>query len=205
MLASPVQGSNRSRPYSQPAERGRELCMSHSLTEFTPDIDAYIAFLETLPWFLSLGKANKRDAEVTRIQGWEEWPGPMGPYGDWFGRWQSVVKERLEAKHSDQNTVLGAVWQHIERLVLNRASANVPLFDPNEDAWFGPTACVWGASYTACLVSWHVELKAVLPPRLRAEWTWYQDGHWPCGYAEEPPGYLDETSVGHPAGRLLVY
>lgn len=179
--------------------------MAPNLIEHAPDLESFLALLETLPWFQCLGQPHERDPEVVRLRSWDAWPGPQGPYGDWFGRWQSVVREQLEASYPDRLETLEPLWQRIERLVLDRAPSQVQLFDPNEDAWFGPTSCIWGAAYTACLVGWHLALQRDWPPRLTSEWAWYQAGHWPCGYAAEPPGYCDEASVDYPVGRLLVY
>jgi hypothetical protein len=103
--------------------------MKRNSTEIAPDIDSYLRLLTTLPWFRNLGKPHPNDDGVVRIHRWEEWPGPEKGYVDWFGRWQSVIREQLE--------------------------------------------------------------------RI--------DGHWPCDYAEEPPGYLDESALDMPSGKLMVY
>jgi hypothetical protein len=180
--------------------------MKRDPTDIAPDIDAYLRLLEKVPWFQNLGKPDPRDNEITRIHSWEEWPGPERGYGDWFGRWQSVVQEQLEASVPPaRRKQLKAHWKRIDRLVSERAAANVPLYDPERDPWYGPTACVWCAAYTACLIGWHIALNRRLPERLAHEWEWYLAGHWPCDYAEEPPGYWDETTVDLPSGRLLVY
>jgi len=174
-------------------------------TDIAPDIDAYLRLLETVPWFRNLGNAHPRDNTVFRIHAWKDWLGPERGFGDWFGRWQSVVRERIEASEQARLAELNALWKRIERLVVERAAAYVPLFDPEQDAWYGPTACVWGAAYTACLVGWHILLNRTLPERLTSEWEWYADGHWPCDYAEAPPGYRDDSIVDLATGKLLVY
>lgn len=116
-----------------------------------------------------------------------------------------MVREHIEASEAARRAELAFHWQRLERLVVQRAAANVPDYDPDQDAWYGPTACVWYAAYTSCLLGWHVLLNRGLPERLTAEGEWYGDGHWPCDYAEEPPGYRDESAVDVPVGKLLVF
>lgn len=169
------------------------------------DLVRFIDALPGVPWFLNVGKPHLRDHEVVRIHSWDEWPGPERGWCHWFGRYQSVVRERIEAEYSSRRTELEVLWTSIQESVLNLAAAKVPLFDRDRDTWYGPTACVWFAAYTACLASWHLMLWCPLPERLFVEWTWYVAGHWPCDYAEEPPGYLDESAVYVPAGKLLVF
>ena len=170
-----------------------------------PDVTVFIQGLDAIPWFLSLGKPHPRDNEVVRIHSWEEWPGPETRLGYWFAQWQSVVEERIQAEESGRRTELEALWDRVHQVVFQRAAANVPLYDPEEDAWHGPTACVWHAAYTACLLSWHLLLRRRIPERLADEWNWYTDGHWPCGFAEEPPDFEDEAPVDFPTVKLLVY
>ena len=179
--------------------------MKRDPTDIAPDVDAYFHMLETVPRFRNLGKPHPFDNAVVRIHSWEEWPGPERGFGYWFGRWQSVVREKIEEWEHVRPAELGALWKRIERFVVERAAANVPLYDPEQDAWYGPTMCVWGAAFTSCLVGWHIRLNRCLPERLACEWEWYVSGHWPCDYAEEPPGYLDESVVDIPGGKLLVY
>jgi hypothetical protein len=174
-------------------------------TVIANDVNQFIRALPDVPWFLNLGEPHPRDLEVIRIYSWDDWPGPEGGWCDWLGRYSAVVRERIEADHSARQGELDALWQKIEGTVLRLASGNVPLFDPDEDAWHGPTTCVWSAAYTACLVSWHLLLSCPLPERVVTEWDWYAAGHWPCDFAEEPPGYLDESAVNVAAGKLLVY
>jgi hypothetical protein len=173
--------------------------------DIAPDVGGYLRLLETLPWFLNLGEPHPRDHDVVRIHTWEEWPGPERGYGDWFGRWQAVVREQVEASEPARRAELDKLWQSIERTVVSRAAAKVPMYDPEQDAWYGPTVCVWYAAYTACLVGWHILLNRRLPERLAAEWEWYVDGRWPCDYAEEPPGYCNRSAVDVPVGKLLVF
>jgi hypothetical protein len=169
-----------------------------------PDVPRYIALLETVPWFANLGKPHPRDAEVVRIHSWAEWPGPEGGHGYWFGRWPAFVQETIEAAEPARRAELKEVWDRVYALVLNRAARNVPGFDPAQDAWHGPTACVHDAAYIAALVAWHIHLGRPIPRIIAEEWLWYADGQWPCDFAEEPVG-LDESLENVPEVRFLVY
>ncbi len=42
-------------------------------------VEAFIAELDTIPWFTNLGKPSPRDHEVFRIYHWGTWPGPEDP------------------------------------------------------------------------------------------------------------------------------
>jgi hypothetical protein len=170
-----------------------------------PDLPAFLALLRNVPWFLNLGKSHSRDRNVARIHSWDQWLGPERGFGDWFGRYPAVVRERMEADHTNQRTDLEAVWLQIESLVMECAIPNVPEYDKKQDAWYGPTTCVWQAGYTAALIGCHLLLKRPLPEPIAQEWDWFADGHWPCDYAEEPHGYGDEALIDVPATKLLVY
>jgi hypothetical protein len=171
---------------------------------FMQNLPVFEAALQGIPWFLNLGKPHPRDSEVRRIRSWDEWGGPERGYGDWFGRYPAVVRERIEAEHSDRQAELDAVWARIEGFVFQAACGNVPGAGEG-DPWHGPTACVSQAGYTAALVGWHLLLGRDLPAPSAAEWTWLASGHWPCDYAEPPPGYGDESQIDIPAGKLVVF
>jgi hypothetical protein len=95
-------------------------------------------------------------------------------------------------------TVFQSSSSHLPRAVLN-----VPLFDANRDAWYGPTTCVWGAAYGSSLVAWHILLGRPIPQMIAESWRWYSEGHWPCDFAEEPVG-IDEALVAFHL-KLQVY
>jgi hypothetical protein len=173
-------------------------------TTIAPDVPRYIALLESVPWFANLGRPHPRDAEVTRIHSWNEWPGPERGNVFWFGRWLSFVQETIEREEAPRRNELKEVWDRAYALVLARAIRNVPEYDPEEDAWHGPTMCVHFAAYTAALIAWHIALGRPLPRMIAEEWRWYADGHWPCDFAEEPVG-LDESLENVPEVKLLVY
>jgi hypothetical protein len=171
--------------------------------EIARDLPQFLGLLERVPWFLNLGKPHRRDDEVARIHGWEEWHGPEHGYGDWFGRWPAVVREHIEASARDRRSELDALWERVHALVFERAVPNVPLFDPDRDAWYGPTTCVWLAAYISSLVAWHILLVRPIPPMIAESWDWYSEGHWPCDFAEEPVG-IDEALVDFHL-KLQVY
>jgi hypothetical protein len=101
---------------------------------------------------------------------------------------------------------------------MDQAIPNVPEYRADEDAWYGPTACVWQAGYTAALVAGHVLFGCSLPDPIAEQWMWFREGHWPCGYAEDPPpnlypqldeyeevGLWNENQMDVPVSKLLVY
>jgi hypothetical protein len=171
--------------------------------EFARDAPQFLGLLERIPWFLNLGKPHRRDDDVARIHGWEEWHGPERGHGDWFGRWPAVVREHIEASASDRRSELDALWERVHALVFERAVPNVPLFDPDRDAWYGPTACVWHAAHISSLVAWHILLVRPISSMIAESWYWYSEGHWPCDFAEEPAG-IDEGLVDFHL-KLQVY
>jgi hypothetical protein len=168
------------------------------------DLPAFEAFLREVPWLGNLGRPHAREAQAARIHDWDEWHGPEGGYGDWFGRYPPVVREQLEAQYPERATELAEVWDRIERVVIKVAGSGVPGFGEG-DAHNGPTSCVYQAGYTAALVACHVRLERPIPDPIVEEWMWFTEGHWPCDYAEEPPGCWDESRVDVPAGKLQVY
>jgi hypothetical protein len=168
------------------------------------DLPAFEALLAGLPWLRHLGKPHPCDPEVTRIHDWDEWHGPEGGYGDWFGRYPAMVRDQIEADYPDRGAELVATWDRIEESVLGLAGPSLPGFGEG-DAWHGPTACVYDAAYSAALVGWHVLLGRPLPDPIADRWGWLADGHWPCDHAEPPPGLWDESKIDVAAGKLVVY
>lgn len=179
--------------------------MSQDPRCIAPTLAAFLVRLHRVPWFLRLGEPHPRDPEVVRIRQWADWHGPERGYGDWFGRYPAMVWERILADEPGRQKELEALWDQITRCVQAWAIPNVPAYDEEGDAWFGPTACVWHAAYAAGLIGWHLRLRRPLPDPIIAEWAWLADGHWPCDYAEEPPGHGDESQIDVPAGKLLVF
>jgi hypothetical protein len=182
---------------------GGGLRVSRDPRTVASDLSAFERQLRDVPWFANLGAPHSRDREVVRIRGFDEWQGPERGYGDWFGRYPAVVREQTEADHPDRRAELSAVWERIEHRVIQDAGRRVPGFGDG-DAWHGPTQCVYSAGYVAALVGWHLLLSRPLPDSVAERWSWFAAGHWPCDYADEPPGFGDESLVDVPAGRLLV-
>jgi hypothetical protein len=77
-------------------------------------------------------------------------------------------------------------------------------FDPAQDAWHGPTLCVWQAAYAAGLIMCVLGSGWPVPEDLAEEWNWYLAGHWPAGLAGYPGGGPSRNRLTFPR-RLLVY
>ncbi len=178
--------------------------MEVDLGTIAPNLERFMALLESVPWFTNLGESSLRDSEVDRIHSWDELPGPERGYGSLFGRWLAFVRETIEADEKLRRDELTEVWDRVYALVLELAPRNIPEFDPTEDAWYGPTACAHFAAYTAALIAWHILLGRPLPKLIAEEWRWFAAGHWPCDFADEPVG-LDESLQDVPEVRFLVY
>jgi hypothetical protein len=87
--------------------------------------------------------------------------------------------------------------EQIREAVLSSAKQKVP-YDPEQDAWHGPTQCVWDVAWWAALVAVHVlVLRRSLPEKVRQVWQWVAAGHWPCGQPERCPAAAGQ--------RLMVY
>lgn len=169
-----------------------------------PSLPQFIDSLQYVPWFRNLGRPNTRDRQVKRIHRWQEWQGPEAGYGDWFGRFPALVREQMEADHPTRKAELNQTWNRIELSVIELAIPHVPDYDAEQDAWYGPTACVWQAGYNAALVGCHLQLGRPLPEPIADQWDWLLEGHWPCDYAEEPLGYWTSL-IDVPASRLVVF
>lgn len=177
--------------------------MTQNRLEITSSLAEFIASLHYVPWFRAIGKAHPNDRQVRRIQSWRDWPGPEDGYGDWFGRFPALVREQMYAENPDRQGELEQTWTTIEPLVLEFAIANLPDYDDEADAYYGPNACAWQAAYNAALVGCHIPLSRPLPEPIADQWSWLIDGHWPCDYAEEPIGYW-QSRIDVPSSKLLV-
>jgi hypothetical protein len=177
--------------------------MSRDPHTIAPSLPAFEALLRGVPWFLNLGKPHPRDSEVVRVGTFDDCPGPAAGYGDWFGRYPAVVRERVKA-HAGRRSKLAPVWNQVERSVIRAASANVPGAGEG-DADHAPSRCMYDAGYIAALVAWHVLLSLPVPDPIAERWTWFADGHWACAYSEVPPGFGDESLIDVPVGKLVVF
>ncbi len=178
--------------------------MSRDFRTIADNAISFIALLRDIPWFMNLGKPHPRDHQVVRIWDWKEWPGPEGAHGQWFGQLHPLVQARLLAAHPGREQEFNGTFNMIRETVEALAIPNVPAYEADEDAWHGPTACVWGAGFLAALVGCHILLKEPVPATIADEWAWLADGHWACDYAEDNP-YRDEPPDELPEYKLLVY
>ena len=137
--------------------------MSRDISDIAPSLPIFIASLSKIPWFKNVGKPHARDHDVVRIGNWEEWHGPEQGYGDWFGRFPSIVRERLRANHIDRVSELDAVDAAIAPMVRALAIKNVPEYRPEWDPWYGPWDRVWQAGGRAALMGGHILLGQRLP------------------------------------------
>lgn len=172
-------------------------------TGIAQDVPRFLTILAQIPWFQNLGEPHPWDQEVVRIHSWDEWLGPERGHGDWFGRWPAFVRESIQDRERARRVELETLWQRTYDLVHERAACNVPLFDPKQDAWYGPTNCVNSAAYISALVAWHLLLERPIPKMIAGEWCWLAEGHWPCDFADAPVG-IDEALVDF-AFKFQVY
>ena len=113
--------------------------------------------------------------------------------------------DRIFAASPVAPDALQGVFDRLGAIVRDRASTAVP-FDPEADAWYGPTMCVLAAAYCAGLVGCVAASGWRVPDDLIELWTWFEAGHWPASFTAEPGDgrniFEDETSFPR---RLLVY
>jgi hypothetical protein len=174
----------------------------------------FLAGLEAIPWFERLGQPSSRDHEVFRIYDWGVWPGPENPGSEiqqaYHMLWRDSLIETADSAIKDD---LELLWNTINEKVLSIASLRVP-YDDGEDAWYGPNAAVWSASWIAalvgCTIARHGDLRsgedATVQWTLHNEWSWYRNGHWPCTYYWSW-GYTDIEAVERTkvTKRIVVY
>jgi hypothetical protein len=181
---------------------------------YTLLVNQFLAKLEHIPWFKQLGQASIHDIDVFRIYTWQTWPGPEDPgatiQAQYYRRWHDDLFQTSTPLLDDPLTQL---WNRIHDTVFERTRTIVPYQD-DQDAYYGPNAAVWQASFTAALVGcvfakygqFQVPERADSQWTLQHEWKWFVEGHWPCSYFW-PWGYTDLEAVertGVPR-RLIVY
>ena len=155
-------------------------------------IEAFVAQLETVPWFSELGQPGPADAEATRIFSWDEWPGPEDPSVNELALGQQALYDGLLETAGEKRQEFLALWDRIQETVFRAARTRVP-YDPEEDCYHGPTAALWQAAWTAGLIGWCLYVGQPVPGDLREQWQWYLAGHWPAGYSwlsDDKPGPL---------------
>jgi len=161
-----------------------------------PTVGDFLAQLESVPWFSNIGRRTPPDAGVERLSAWEQWPGPEEPAIEKLSSQHQEQYDRIMAEAGNNRAALTELWETIHATVFRRATSQVP-YDPNQDAWHGPTTAVWQAAWTAGLVGLCLRTSRPVSPELLEQWRWYTRGHWPSGYASL-------RSDGR-AGPLLVY
>jgi hypothetical protein len=165
-----------------------------NLPEALPAVDDFLAQLDTVPWFSNIGRPTPADAEVGRIHEWEEWPGPEEPTITELSLRHQALFDDIMADAGAQRAALTEVWDRVHDRVFRAAAPKVP-YDPQRDAWHGPTTAVWQAAWTAGLVGLCLHTGRSVPPEIQEQWLWFVRGHWPSGY----------SSVRGKLGALLVY
>ena len=151
----------------------------HALRQVNPrlsDADTFVRRLAKVPWFVSLGIPSNGDAGVVRLQAGTN------------GAAQKNTCQRLNECHAEWLDDLAQLpnsgqWRSMEkkvrRVVTKRASWNVPDFNPSEDAWHPPTACVLAAAAHSTLIAKYLLFARAVPTQLMEIWFWLARGHWP--------------------------
>ena len=152
-------------------------------------VEALVRQFDRVPWLAHLGQPTPHDDEVYRIDDWGEWPGPEDRLVHAWNTLSQKCHDRLLDWAGPLRKEMEGAVETVREAVLNRAKRNVPLFDPDEDAWHGPTFSVWDVSFRAGVFAAHLLLNRTMSPELKRAWAWVVAGHWPCGYVRRPrPG-----------------
>lgn len=157
------------------------------------NLTAFLASFDTIPWFAMLGEPSTWDEGCARIRDWSEWPGPESPEGEAFATHNQAIYDWLGIGNTPE---LQQFFYKIIDVATEKASTYVAAFDPEQDAWHGPSQCVHEAAYCAGLIACSISLNVPIHEDLQELWAWYQIGHWPSSFAGEIKN--NET-------RLLVY
>ena len=94
-------------------------------------------------------------------------------------RW-SFLGHDLDIVDVEGDARLECIFDKVCGHMMSHISAFAP-YDPDEDAWHGPTLAVNQAGFTVALVVLHKYLHVKVPDFLAAQYNWYERGHWPCG------------------------
>lgn len=144
-------------------------------------ITKFLTELESIPWFRTIGKPLPADATAKQLRRWEDWPGPEDPAIFELSERQQALYDEIFAESEENHEELLSLWACIHETVLRCASRAVP-YDPERDSWYGPTAAVWQAAWTAGLIGLCTRLRCPIPKDLQEQWRWFVLGHWPSGY-----------------------
>lgn len=168
-------------------------------------LDEFERGLGEVAWFANLGLPSPWDEGCVRFYAWDQWPGPENGPGEALALMSQDMRDRIFAASPLAADALQTLFDRIGVIVRDRARTTVP-FDPEADAWHGPTQCVWDAAYAAGLVGCVLASGWLVPDDLAELWNWFEVGHWPASFVHEPSDGRDifgnESSFPRP---LLVY
>ena len=165
-------------------------------------LSKFLDGLEAIPWFEHLGDANRPMAGVRRLRSWDDWPGPEDDGVEAAATRAQQLKDELDQEASRRQVDIRQRWDSIQTAVRTQASKAVP-YDPYQDSWHGPTQCVWDAAWYAALIACHLQLELPIPIDLGRIWSYFEMGHWPCGYVNPPRNPVDGSAYA--AAELLVF
>jgi len=167
--------------------------------------DEFERGLGEVAWFANLGQPSPWDEGCVRFYAWDQWPGPENGPGEALALTGQDMYDRIFAASPVAADALQTLFDRIGMIVRDRARTAVP-FDPEGDAWHGPTLCVWDAGYVAGLIGCVLASGWPVPHDLVELWNWFEAGHWPASFTHEPGDGRDifEYESAFPR-RLLVY
>ena len=148
--------------------------------------------LELVRWFSNIGK-HVESTEVEQIHSWKEWRGPEDSGLVEISCRQQELYDELESLAGRPIPNVNQIWEHIHSEVFRNSTDKIP-YEEGRDTWYGPTAAVWHAAWTAGLIGLCEFLNRPVPADLNNQWGWFVKGHWPCGWVGEFPN-----------GKLLLY
>lgn len=155
--------------------------------------ESFVTGLASVPWFVNVGLDSDDDASVARIRSFDEWAGPEDVTGELLAERLQRWSDALAPLPSDSEWP--ALEARVQDLATTRGSWNVP-FDPDEDPWHPPTACVGHASFVSALVTRYLRYQTPIADELAEMWGWFACGHWPAAYDESSD--LEQ-------GKLIVF
>jgi hypothetical protein len=206
-MSDPGDSTDARRPDSEPP-RFPELSVANIRLSRRIDArspDEFESGLSQVERFARLGSPSPWDDGCARIFTWRQWPGPEQPSIEAFALAQQDMKDRIFAEGLAAGD-LPSLFERVNTQVMEQARRFAP-FDPRQDAWHGPTLCVWEAGYTAALVTCVLACCWPVPDDLAEIWAWFEAGHWPSGFAAKPgdlPGDRYGNRLAFPR-QLLVF
>lgn len=145
--------------------------------------------------FGNLGKPSQYDDALTRILGFEEWPGPEDERAvsltTQLQTWIDASQRALLAGGLD----IASAKPLLERLRLS-AERSLTLSKAEEDDPYAPRyACLTQLELVVRTTAAFLVLGWPVPEDLRELFLLYEAGHWPCGYAEGIGGASDPVKL----------